>query len=165
MSVRYFRKLTPNTKVLLPDNSYLKFDTVDGLVGFFATDAENLHKHFEECMKRQQYCISEISQKEFMEEYVAKKKTVPTLKPTWREEVSKGSHSIRGPIADFGVDHVSRVVGLSGASDVKPKAAVALALEDGPQAVAAVTGKTEPPPKPEFTPRTGRRTRKPKVDQ
>jgi len=153
MAVKFYKKLSPETEVVVLGKFKLKFDTLDHVVGYYATDKPEVWAEFEKFMREQRYCISEISESEFHENFVKKKATSSPLRPDWREEISKGTRSgeepmerIKGPLAN-----AVRVEGCDG-HKAPPCAS---AMGD-----ARVVAAAEVPPTPkEFKPPVGRRTR------
>jgi hypothetical protein len=156
MSVRFFKKLSPTTKVMLDNGSSVTFSTVDNLLGYFATDQEYPQQQFEKFMREQRYCISEISQEEFTRDYVEKKTPSGTTSPRWREEMLGSSllPRIAGePVALLGGERVQIAVGVKGTDVPRPRPI-------GTQLAEPAPGNAEPSKKIDFKPTTG--TRKPK---
>ena len=146
--IRYFKKLEPNTKVILANNVSIQFSTIDGLTGYFATQEEYVQTEFARFIREGRYGIVEISEKAHIEEYPKKKVTAPPLKPAYREEIGSGLRVI-------GSDILNR----PGA------AAAAVAVETQPKtpplqggAALAIPIGTEKPA--EFKPTVGRRIQK-----
>src|ERR1035441_9571126 len=103
MPVRYFRKLVPQTKVVLGNGSLVDFTTNDGLVGYFSTDNTYLQDEFCRFMREQRYGISEIPEAEFHVEYTQKKTQLTISAKPWRDEmVGTSSRSGYNPVAALG---------------------------------------------------------------
>lgn len=90
MAKRYFKKLNPNVKVQISSGHLIEFSTVNHLVGYFGTDNEGLQKEFEKCMSSNRGGITEITEAEYMNDYVEAKKKSPILRPLSREEFGAG---------------------------------------------------------------------------
>lgn len=90
MPVRYFKKLSPDTRVSVADGVSLQFKTLDSVVGFFATDSDYIAKEFERAMTEGRYGLSEIDWNEYNTSYLVKKNSGQTSNPLWREELARG---------------------------------------------------------------------------
>lgn len=115
MAIKYYKKLTPETKPVLSNNTRLDFTTLDGLVGYFATDQQYVQAEIERFMAEGRYAISEIEPAEFARDYIEQKKNpnLKPLKPVWREEIGAGSKAEnRTLLHQVGAEKVAAVVGL-----------------------------------------------------
>ena len=74
MGLRFFKKFSPSTGVVLSNNTKVQFSTLDGVVGYFATDAAYVQDEFARLMSESRYDISEVDAAEFPRDYVEKKK-------------------------------------------------------------------------------------------
>jgi hypothetical protein len=112
--IKYYKKLVPRTQPRLSNGAVLNFKTLDGLVGYFASDNEYVHTELEKCMTEGRYEISEISADEFKAQYLEKKSNSTPLKEPWREEIGAGSVlRSTGLVQQLGAERVSAVVGVS----------------------------------------------------
>jgi hypothetical protein len=119
--MRFFKKLVPQTEVTCANGSRVRFETNDGLTGYFQTDNPYLHSEFEKCMTEQRYGISEINEEEYKVEYLEKKTPPEAHKGSWREEMSLGARktlSSSTPVSRLGSDAVAAAVAVNGVSDV-----------------------------------------------
>lgn len=126
--IRYFKKLIPQTRVVLSNNAALQFTSLDTVTGYFATDSQGVQQEFERFMREQRYGISEISAEEFKANYL-EKKNLPQSQSNrnWREEWGRGSQG-SSPIVRLGTQAVAAAVGVK-ASDVPGAPRVATTLE------------------------------------
>ena len=86
--MRYFKKERPRTPIYLPNGSQVKFETNDGITGYYESDDPNLINHFLTLIREKRGGIAEITAAEFQE---GKKKADSTpSKPSWREEFGGG---------------------------------------------------------------------------
>lgn len=92
---RYFRKFHPKTVIYLDNGSHVQFDTLDNLMGYYATQNEYIQKQFDECIRGQRGGIIEITAEEFESEYAQKKRNSPDFRPPplKREELAAPSLS------------------------------------------------------------------------
>lgn len=93
MALKYYRKMVPNNPVQLSSGGAINFKTVDGVIGWYATDQPGIQAEFESYMRQDRYGLSEVSAEIFSAEYVEKKTASPTLNPPWREEFT-GARSL-----------------------------------------------------------------------
>lgn len=85
--MRYFQSTSPQVSVYAPGGQVVKWTTVDGVIGWFATDREPTIKALVRCIERKVGGgISEISEKEY-EDLVGKAKGRPLFRPD-REHIS-----------------------------------------------------------------------------
>lgn len=145
MALRYYKRITQNSpNVTLGNRSVVGFTSLNGVVGYFATDNEYIHQQFEEMTRDKRGGITEIGAEEFVRDYVEKKtpeNSNHSSKP-WREEIANGQ--IRNSV-------MSRI----GQEDVQN--AVALGRQPVPDATIADAPPGTPAPKKDFTPPVGRR--------
>jgi hypothetical protein len=163
--VKFYSKLTPKTALYVFDGRMsVKFDTIDGLIGFFATDDEKLQAEFALAMRQNRGGVSEIDEATFHAQFVEPKKNGLTAVEPWREELSKSSATgARDPLSVFKSSYAQAVVGVKSAKETplrpigppKPVAVVVAEPESGK------LPKTVPQDKVEFNPRLGKRVRPP----
>lgn len=168
--VRFFKKLSPDTPVVISDRQRILFTSIDnGLTGYFATDSPELAAEFERCMREQRSGVSEISAEEFHRDYVEpKKKGIENpSKPIWREEITGRSLTGSNPISNLGEEAVARAVAVpGGTTDIRgkgPPRPVGLSVADDSttaQVAAAAAVPVPPPPKQEFAPKTAKRNKR-----
>lgn len=161
MPIKYYKKFSPNTKVVITDagqHFQIEFTTL-GLLGWYATDSEAVQKQLLEHMQMQRYGISEVSAEEFNTEYVEKKRTGQQMssRPAWREELSKSAGHTLDRAGQLGSAAVARAVAVNGRSDIplsrrEPQITVADPAGAAPEAVAESAQKKE-----EFKPNLGKR--------
>ncbi len=118
MSMYFFKKFTPETKVSLADRTQIQFTTLDGLIGYFATKSDDLANQFKGFIQQQRYGMSEISEEEFHRDYVEVKKNgkaVPDPKFWQRESLgSSGYERGTNPVAALDPAHVQARVAVAG---------------------------------------------------
>lgn len=78
---RYFRKFNPKTVIYLNNGSHVQFDTLDNLMGYYATQNEYIQQQFDECVRGQRGGIIEITAEEFERDYAQKKRNSPDFRP------------------------------------------------------------------------------------
>jgi hypothetical protein len=115
--IKYYKKYTPQTKVRLSNGNEIQFSTVDGIIGYFATDSDYVQKEFERCMAENRYAISEISEREHVEDYRKKKAVSTTSRQLFGREELVGL-KIKGhdPIQTLGADQVAKLADVSSVS-------------------------------------------------
>lgn len=84
--IRYFKKSSPRTKVMLAEGAYLQFTLVDNNTGIFATQDEKVLAQMDVAIANQRGGITEISHDEFRD--LNEKKKQHPLTRQWREEFS-----------------------------------------------------------------------------
>lgn len=113
-TIRFFKKLSPETIVVLGNNATVKFTTLDMLQGYFATDNIYLQSEFERFMAENRYGITEIPAEEFTRDYIEKKNQGVNLRPVSREQLGSGlrreGHSL---VETLGEDRVAAAVGVN----------------------------------------------------
>lgn len=155
MGIRFFKKSSPDTAIVLSNNTTISFTTLDGLVGYFATDKDFVSSQFQQMIEEQRYGLSEISEGEFHRDYVELKKngTQVKAKQFWkRESLGAGGY-------EKGTDPLA----ILGAEQVRQKVAVAAddtAMESAP-ANAPAAPVAEPDAKAPPKPSVGVRKKKP----
>lgn len=95
MSKYFFKKFTPDTMVVLADNTGVTFKTNDGLIGYFHTENDGLAQQLKGMIEQQRYGMSEISEEEFHRDYVDVKKNgkaIPQQKLWQRESLGSGGY-------------------------------------------------------------------------
>lgn len=156
MSNRYFKKHmsrhAASDKVQTPNGHTVEFSSIDGLVGYWGGPYEPIHAGLVQMINEQRGGVSEIPEKEYMEEYAEKKKAGVRLRPFWREELAK---HVTGntPLQQLGVEHVQAVVAM-GADNPAPAACQVTVSEPPPSS--SPQARAGQPPAP-FVPRTGKR--------
>lgn len=155
MAWKAYRKLVPQNAVRLPGGRSLKFDTVDGTLGFYATQDPNLQRELEQLIRQQQFGLSEIPEADF---HAFLEKKNQGVKPLGREEFSPTSLSkLIQQSAQLATDSAVAAVDTTKA----PTPNVIAPVISTPQSLPA-----QAPTTPEFTPNVGRRRagrRKPSV--
>lgn len=149
--MRYFKKASPRTKVVLPGMGGIEFESFDNFTGYFKTGNEAIIEHFLDCMRKNRYGISEVSAEEY-EEWAKKKASSSPLKPLWREEM--GQSGVTGRAANAAETVVAKAAGAEVPTVNRQAYAAA------PQAAVvevAPPGTARAPIKPEFKPPTGKR--------
>lgn len=159
---KFFCKHHPQNDVILSNNARVKFDTLDGLRGFFSTDNEYIHAEFLKCMEEQRYGISQITEAEYNEQFTEKKSQTPAASGgSWREEWGKG-HSLASrstPVARLGADAVAAAVTVNdGITDV-PKNKGGAIMAD-PQLATDAPGAPVTASRKDFQPPVGQRKKK-----
>lgn len=157
LMVRFFKKLQPQTNVVLGNGSTVKFTTLDHLLGWFATDNEYVQNELIRLMGENRYAISEVSQEEFDREYVQKKTTSGPLEPLSREELSGSRRQVSNPVETLGTQAVRNAVAVN---TEKPKVTVPITMVDASEATKATTPISTPTPANAFQPPTGKRIRR-----
>lgn len=148
--MKWYKKFNPSVMVHLSNGRGIKFDTLDNILGFYATDNPGIISEFETCMREQRGGVMEISQEDFDEQYGSKKKLSPNFrpKPLNREEIAASmpldTQLAPTPQRQAGAARVD--VAVSG-SDIK--------RVPEPEAPAAAPA-TEQPAAPPPPPRTGK---------
>lgn len=165
MAVRYFRKLVPQNAVTTRVGG-IKFDTPDGLHGYFATQNEGIQQDLVGHIQAQRFGITEISAEEFQRDYAEKKTNSTPSTDLWREEISNGR-------LKSSADPVNLLVGAGAAgavaanrTDIHPKQ-TSTPMVNVPQPAAKSTAMVEDPvsePKEKVhKPNVGRRPKAPPV--
>lgn len=90
MAVRFFKKLSPGTRVAISQGPQIEFKTLDGIVGYFSTDSDYVASEFEKAMRENRYGITEITWAEYESNYLVKKNSGAASRPVWREEITRG---------------------------------------------------------------------------
>ena len=152
--MRYFKKLQPHTKVVINSRIHVQFTTLDGLVGYYGTNSQEIIDAFGLFKQQERYGIEEIEAEEFFRDYVEVKKNNPqglaSAKP-WREEFGVQAVRARSPLETLGPEKVAAAVGVTNHKDLPASPVVTTVAES--LAVA---------PKPEYKPVVGTRAKKKK---
>lgn len=167
MAIKYYRKLSPGNPVLLENllpgtdqpHVSISFTTNDGLVGYYATAEQSVQDRFLAFMKAQRYGITEISEKEFQEDYVQKKTNSVQSSMKWREEMSGRSVRPTGydPVVHLGSAKVQAAVGVK-TTDAHHGPRIAMENQPPPSEAPAATGTpTGPTPQKPFIANVGKR--------
>lgn len=158
---RYYKKLRPENPVQCSNGMRIKFTTLDHLTGYFATENEYLHSEFARHIAMKISGITDLTTedgsmpKEFLEQYVEKKKRSPALKPLSREEMGQASRPGINPIEVLGSSAVRDAVAVK-ADGVQPTS-LPVTMTDAPPA-SDRTGKiSTPTPEKAFQPPVGKR--------
>lgn len=112
--IRYFKKSSPKTTVMLAEGSFLKFTIVDHATGIFATDNEKVQAQIDEAIKAHRGGITEIQHQEFVD--LNEKKKREPLKRLWREEF--GIHPMQTLMSTMQHGPGQAVVGVADTSRV-----------------------------------------------
>lgn len=161
MAIRYYKKSSPKTVVVLDNRDRIEFKTLDQVWGYCGTDAAYVHEQFEKAMREHRYGISEITVEEFTKDYLDKKKAGMQPRKLWREEFGAGAVKAAVPgISPEGAKSVAGAANLdvqraqpAGPKDIPTTIATAA---DAPKGVPAPAPAPAPGPV-EFTPTVGRR--------
>lgn len=157
MALRYFKKFHPDTRVVLASNHALQFTTLDGLVGFFATDNPTIQQEFEQMMVEQRYGISEISPEEFTRDYLEPKKNGVTLRPVWRDELTPNLAKVSQSELKARLERAASVVGVDKSDLRRPDASAVVAdVPTKDQVKQPVTPVSDKP----FEPTVGRKVKR-----
>ena len=98
MNLKFYKKFSPKTDVILDNGTRIQFSTLDGVLGYFATDSELVQQQFDLFQKQQRYGITEIANEEFQTEYLEKKNHLGQSNHVWREEWGRGSSRSGRPV-------------------------------------------------------------------
>jgi len=94
MAAKYFKKFMPSTPafIVLDKPEAITFDTLDHVLGWYATTDERVQNEFLRLIREQRGGITEVSQQEYESEYSQKKMTgeQAPISP-WREELSRSA--------------------------------------------------------------------------
>lgn len=155
MPIRYFKKLTPQTDVVLSNNARVVFTTLDGLTGYFATGNEFVQGELVRAIQEQRYGLTEISEDDFKAEYLEKKNQTQAHSSSWREEwgSQRSRESRSNPLTRLGAGAVAAAVGVN-STDI-PKSCGGHTMAD--PVPAAKTGVPQPVKRDEFVPPKGTR--------
>jgi hypothetical protein len=102
MATKFYKKFEPNLGVSVNGTSVIKFITLDGIIGYFSTNDENLQNIFRQHIEGNRFGLSEISWTDFDGEYLKKKATAPPLKKPWREELSNQGQKLASTTSPTG---------------------------------------------------------------
>lgn len=83
--MKFFKKISPQIPLQLASGRSLRFDNVDGQWGVLKTPNLELISELAACIKNETGGVSEIDEAEYLA--MTQKKT--TLRPIWREELSR----------------------------------------------------------------------------
>ncbi len=147
MATKFYKKFTPSLGVNIGGSSVIKFNTLDGIIGYFATAEESIQNAFKAHIEAGRFGMSEIAWPEFNDEYVKKKAVAPPLRKPWRDELSNQT-----------VRHGSTI-------SPEVQRSVAVVREPGyrisdpePEPAKPSSSPSEPAPVVAFQPTTGRRS-------
>lgn len=87
--MNYFKTSIPNTKLLLSNGQYVKWDKIDDQNGVTATADPNMIREYNSAIDRQVGGVEEIDKPEYDE--LKKKQLEVPLRPNWREEFGPGA--------------------------------------------------------------------------
>lgn len=156
MAIKFYKKFSPNVSLLVDGIGKIEFTTLDTVIGYYATDSEHVQEAFARMMREQRGGISEISPKEFSDDYAEKKKELQTSPLRWREEMSGSSVRPQGfnPVERPGGERVVAALGVA-KNDAAKKGPFVMETP----AEMAKPAQTE---KPKFSPPSGKRVLKKK---
>lgn len=155
MGLRFYRKFSPSTKVALGNGTSVQFTTLDGVTGYFATDALYVQTEFERLMQESRYDISEVSAAEFTRDYIEKKKAGQTSRPLWRDELTRGQLMPSASTLKERLDGVASVVAVAKPSP--PPAPVPITAAEVNRDIAKNLTPIMTTPAVEFKPPVGKR--------
>lgn len=89
---RYFKKLVPSTPIWLSNGTPLRFETVDGNVGYYTTDDFYMLSELDACLRGNRGGVSEISASDY-EEFLKKKE----VSGASRRPLPKSREEFRAP--------------------------------------------------------------------
>ena len=72
-TVKFYKKFSPGTAVVLGNNTRITFQSFNGVIGYYSTQDEYTQGEFLRLMRADKFGISEIPYTEFDAEYVKKK--------------------------------------------------------------------------------------------
>lgn len=146
MAIKFYRKLSPSTKVVLSNNSVVEFKTLDNVVGFFSTEDSFIQGEFVRFEQEQRYGIDEINYSDFHAQYLVKKNRSQPGQRYWREEINPGLSGLQQVRQ---LQDLDPVVVAREKSDIAGAGVIAADHSDVP--------KTAPSTPQEFNPPVGRR--------
>lgn len=147
--LKYYRKLSPDTKPMLGNGAKVTFKTNDHVWGYFATDNEYIQGEFKRLSDAQKYGVEEISAEVFTNDYLSKKNELGISPKPWREEMGSGPSAFN-QISKL-KEKASAVVAVKGSDVPQPKPLPVTA------ATPAASQVVEAQPAKEFAPKTGKR--------
>ncbi len=83
-----YKKAGPRTAILLPNGDAVKFDTVDGLTGYYATDDASRIAVFDRCIAEGRGGLTAIDQAEFETFSKKKQQSPPYVERLERESIT-----------------------------------------------------------------------------
>lgn len=164
MGIKYYKKLSPTTKVALSNGSSVQFTTLDSVLGYFATDVQYVQEEFEKAMREERYGITEISGEEFTRDYVDKKKSGVISRPLWRDELTRGRLMPSASTLKERLDAVAGVVGVEGPKAVRA-ATVPVVVSDMSREIANRLTPVMKTPAAKFVPTVAKRRVKDNADK
>lgn len=112
MAIKFYKMLSPQTLVVLGNNSSIQFTTLDHLVGWFSTENGYIQEEFERFKKENKYSITEVKWPEFEEDYVKKKSSARLSQPS-REQLSGVRREGTNLVETLGEQAVAKAVGVN----------------------------------------------------
>lgn len=167
--VKYYKKLTPRNPVIFqPGHITIKFESFDGLIGYYATDSQMIQDYFLRMMREQRYGITEISAEEYQRDFLEKKTSLNPSSPSrWREEMSGSSVRPTGydPVSVLGAERVEAAVAVKGGNDMRKEPAIRMDPSapghEAPQKLGGASGKAKPQAAAaKYVPNVGKRRKK-----
>lgn len=146
MGHKFYKKLSPATSPALANGMSVRFNTLDDVVGYYATAEAYIQAQFQLFAQEQRYGITEIDYAEFDRDYLQKKNLSTRPARPYREEFGSGGRVMSDTIIP---PSVNAAVGVEG-TDVPKK----------PVVTVSEPAKAETPGTPkaaEFKPKTAKR--------
>lgn len=162
MAIRYYRKFSPKVPIAVAlggQTIRIDFDTVDGVLGWYATENEGVQAEFSRMMREQRGGITEVSAEEFTSGYVEKKNQPSPQPSNWREELSRSqSRQGQDPVGRLGSASLAAALRVNGSADVRHNNKAGLLPEpSAPTSMGSSTQVPEEQPKETFIPAVGKR--------
>lgn len=163
MGITFFKKFSPETKVVIAGLANVQFDTLDGIIGYYATDKDQISAGLKQMIEQNRYGMSEISEEEFHRDYAGPKKNgTRRVAPhsLWRRE-SLGAAGFEPGTNPGAVLHPDYVAAKVAVGSQKPASGLAMETE-APTGSASASALPAPSAKPEPPkPNTGSRKKNP----
>lgn len=142
--MEYFKKLVPQNPVTLSGNRAIRFESLEGVIGYCAQTDAGIVAEFREHIRKQQFGLSEISCDEFVAEFLQKKRN--GIQPfSGREELSPSTLS---SLASRAAQHRVAAGVAAVSAPLNPATAPTVVADPA-------TPPGQAPLKPEFNPPTG----------
>lgn len=117
MGISFFKKFTPETDVIIPGKARVKFETLDGILGYHETDNDDIANSLRQFIQEQRYGLSQISEEEFHKDYVEPKKK-------GKRRIAPQAHWTREALGGSGYESGTHPVAVLSPEEVAKKAAV-----------------------------------------
>lgn len=98
MATKFYKKFSPDLGVNIGGTQVVKFPTLDGIIGYYATQDANLQNAFAAQINAGKFGLSEITWAEYEANWVKKKAMASPLKRPWRDELSNQGSRIASTI-------------------------------------------------------------------